>query len=179
MALEDDPPPGPLGLFLGFWQDETVVIRSPLAPAEALTALSGQVDPLFTLFGKRPARGHVGAGGGWIRRRISGRNSAQSVLRFEVEPEGSGSRIACHIGASWFSRGFLIFWMGGIILSSGRATLSSLSSGQYLVPAVLSGMLLFGGLLVVFGRWLARGDKPFLVDLVVGTVDGRVERPRG
>lgn len=179
MALEDAPPPGPLGLFLGFWRDDTVVIRSPLAPTEALTALSGLVDPPFTVFRKRPAAGYVGGRGGWLRKRINHKNSFQSVLRFDVEPEGAGSRVVCHIGAPWFSRGFLIFWMGGIILISGGTTLSSLSSGQYLDPAMLFGMLLFGGLLVVFGRWLARGDKPFLVDLVVRTVEGRVERPRG
>jgi len=179
MALEDAPPTGPLSLFLGFWRDETVVIRSPLAPTEALTALSGQVDPLFTFFGKRPARGHVGAGGGWIRRRISGRNSFQSVLRFHVEPEGAGSRIVCRIGAPWFSRGFMILWMGGIALIGGGITFSTIMSGYYVLAVIPLGMLLFGILLVVFGRWLARGEKAFLVDLVAGTVEGRVERSRG
>lgn len=178
MALEDTPPPGPLSLFLGFWQDETVVIRSPLAPVEALTALSGEVDPLFTFFGKRPARGHVGAGGGWLRKRVNHRNSFQSVMRFDVEPEGAGSRIICRIGAPWFARGFMILWMGGITLIGGGITLSTIVSGHYVLAVVPLGMLLFGALLVVFGRWLARGDKPFLVDLVAGTVDGRVERPR-
>ncbi len=176
MALEDAPPTGPLGLFLGFWRDETVVIRSPMRPAEALAAVSERVDPMFTLFGKRPARGHVGTRGGWLRKRIHYRNSSQTVVRFDVTGDGAGSRLTCRVGATWFSRIFMIFWAGGVATIGSGVMIAELREGRFSLALVPLFMLTFAVLLIVVSRWFARHEGTFITDLIVEAVDGRVVR---
>ncbi|MBO9501396.1 hypothetical protein [Brevundimonas sp. A19_0] len=176
MALEDARPQGPISLFLGFWRDETVVIRSPMRPIEALAALSEQVDPMFTLFGKRPARGHVGTRGGWLRKRIHYRNSLQTVVRFDVTGDGVGSRLTCWVGAAWFSRIFIILWAGGVAMIGSGVMAAEFREGRFSLALVPMFMLTLAVLLIVVCRWFARHEGSFLTDLIVEAVDGRVVR---
>lgn len=176
MALEDTRPTGPLDLILRFWRGETIVIRSPLPPTHVLSALADQVDPMFTLIGKRPASGHVGARGGWLRKRIRYRNSFQTILRFKVEAGGAGSRITCHIAAPWFARIFMVLWFLGVILIGGGGGLSAVQARDATAILVPSVMLAGGGLLIGFSRWLARDEAAWLLDLMLRASQGQVAR---
>lgn len=176
MALEDNRPAGPLDLIFRAWWGEKVVVRSPLPPTHVLSAVADGIDPMFTFGGQRPAIGHVGVHGGWLRKRINYRNSFQTILRFKVEAAGTGSRIICHIAAPWFGRIFMVVWMAGVLLIGVGGGLSALLAGDARAILVPSVMLAGGGLLIGFSRWLARDEAAWLLDLMLQASQGQVAR---
>ena len=176
MALEDARPQGAISFFLGFWRDETVVIHSPMRPAEALAALSERVDPQLALFGRRPARGYVGSRGGWLQATFNRGSSARSIVRFDVTGDGAGSRLTCWLGGTWVSRVFMVVWGAGVATIGSGAIVSAPPEGRYGAVLMLGFMLLFGLLMIALGRWLGRQDGPFLIQMMVEAVDGRIVR---
>ena len=95
-----------------------------------------------------------------------------AYVRLHEAPIG-GTLVQVTIGATQFGRIFFGFWFGFLALWTLGATSASLRQGLASLP-VLSfgvGMVAIGLLLNAFGRWLAHGDRDFLIGFLTNVLD--------
>jgi len=168
--------------------NERLEIHSPLPPDECAKRISAAIDSersaLFSfssLFGSRPVVGRVDSSSFRLRKRIAYRNSFQTFLTATMRSEGAGTVIQGEFAMHAFTRVFMPIWFGGVLLIGGTGFVISLvamfthSSEQHqgswpflLIPP---GMLLFGFLLIRFGRYIARDEARFLTEFLRHTLD--------
>ena len=102
-------------------------------------------------------------------------NSFQTYLFGQLKEDGGQTRLKCRLGMHPFVIAFLVFWFGlSMFLSnfsrSGLTTINVFSE-RYVVTFLLFGSL--GSALLIFGRYLARGEEKFLIDFLRRTIDVR------
>jgi len=98
-----------------------------------------------------------------------------------MQPQRTGTVIRGEFAMHAFTRVFMPIWFGGVMLIGGSGFVISLfamltrPSGQHQRPwpvlLIPPGMLLFGFLLIRFGRYLARDEARFLTDFLRHTLD--------
>ncbi len=132
--------------------------------------------------------GSIGKGAGTLgRRRFWLHYPLQPSLKVQIESVGQGSKIACHVVVNPVRLGFIVVWFGLAALMCVFFTFQALigpvggleaSRWAALVP---NGVLAWGILFFLSGRWLARRDAAYLLAFVrerTGTMTGPVGRLR-
>ncbi len=110
-----------------------------------------------------------------LRKRISYRNSFQTILTVSLVAEGNQTRARCRTGLHPFCIVFLAVWFGGIGYSE-YAVFESVLDHAYVgaaaptIPAMLAAL---GAGLVYFGRWISRDEGDFLVEWVRNSLDAK------
>jgi hypothetical protein len=135
------------------------------------------------LAGSKPLVGRLTETSFYIRKRISYRNSFQSLLTATIRPDAAGTAICGKIAIHPFVRVFMLLWflIAGTMLIASLAPLFGFDkAGQNtaMAPVIPLLMLAFGFVLVFFGRYVARDEARFLIDVLIRTLDARAE-PRG
>src|ERR1043166_3302047 len=168
--------------------NEGLEIYSPLPPDECAKRISLAVDPerwaLFSfasLRGSRPVAGRVDNSSMRLHKRISYNNSFQTFLTATMRPHGAGTVIQGDFAMHPITRRFMPIWFGGVILIGGTGFIISLvamlrhssAEQESFLPFLLGppGMLVFGYVLICFGRYLARDEAKFITDFVRHTID--------
>lgn len=167
--------------FLGY---ETAILHSPLPQDECLRRLREAIEA----DGPAKARviGRVGTTSLRLRKRLAPtmHNSFQIFLTARITSESGSTRLTCHFGPDRLVVGFTAVWFLAVI-GFGAAMLTLATKGAIhfgtndpgpFVPLIM----IAGGIGVVgFGRYLARGDRRFLVDFLKSTIQARelAERP--
>jgi hypothetical protein len=155
-------------------------LYSPLAPSACASRIRAEIDvekfvSLSALFGSKPVVGRVTDSTLRLRKRIWYRNSFQTYLTATMRPEGSGTRICGEFAMHGFARAFMAVWFGLVLLIGGGSFIFALISGlrdtsqlQSALSVFLFGapMLVFGTLLVWFGRYLARDEARFMTEFL-------------
>jgi len=164
-----------------------IELLTPLTPEECASRLMAVIDTersaLFSfaaLFGTRPVIGRVTDSSLRLRKRIGYRNSFQSFLTATMRREAEGTVISGEVAMHPFVRIFMIIWFSGVILIGGTiflVTIGSLIShsahqqqNAWVGAVIFPAMLVFGYGLIQFGRYLARGEAPFLEDFLIQTL---------
>ena len=167
-------------------------LHSALTPAAAVDALRRTVDPrrrtLFSLTGYRGSLsilGDISETGFCLQKRRLWRNDFAPHLYGQIKPESGGSRIEVHSDFSRWTKTFMKIWLAGVILFGlpifvvsvrDRFTGSHFMTGDaWTGIIVFPAMILWGFLLPRIGRFLGRGDEPFLLEFVQRTLAARVE----
>jgi len=159
-----------------------VRFASALPRSACADRLREAVDSPFVLFGKKSVVGTVGDAKATLRKRIKGRNSFQSCLRVTLADVSTGTTLECRGGLHLAVIVFMIFWMGVVVLIGGSVFLAAIialttTADSEIPPAmglvIPPSMLLFGVVLVLFGRRMARGEEAFLLDFVAQTTTAR------
>jgi hypothetical protein len=176
---------------------ERLELYSHFPPEECVRRLSAAIDVERSLFrtwasltGKRPVAGWVKDSSFRLRKRITYNNGFQTYLTGTLQPRDAGTLIGGEFGLNALTRlfiplwfGFLFFFMGvsyPIVLISLFKPHPAMEHTQDTWPflVVPPGMLLFGYLLIRFGRYLARDEAGFLSDFLRQTLEAR-ELPAG
>ena len=161
-------------------------LSSPLPPEECLRRLRAASDPWWKIFGSKPAIGSVLGGLFWGCRRISYRNSWQTVAYARVRAATDGSHIIVRFGLDPFVFVLTVIWFGVACLAAAglclhgviRLSSDAASVGNWMIvlaPLAFLG-LAFGQL--AFCRWLARNEKAFLTEFLMGTMSASKVRER-
>ncbi len=164
--------PSGLRRLLG-WRE--AALTSPLTPGECQRRLREVIDGRGTLFGNRPVIGSVGDGRASLRRRTWYRNSFQTVLAVNLEADGSHTLLKCRSGMSPYVVGFMGVWFAIVVLIGAVAGTAGVAvqGTPWIMAAAPLFMFAFGAAMVVFGRYLARGEHDFLMDFLLKTTDAR------
>jgi hypothetical protein len=160
--------------------DETIELISPLPQEECIARLRQAVGSEWSLSGGAPAIGRVGDASFRIRKRLPAavHNSFQTRLRGTLSPAGTGTHLHCHLGMHpligifmplWFCL-VLAFAAGWIVIGVERGATGMQFWAGLIIPVF---MLVFGVGLIAFGRFLARNERPFLLDFLRQTVDAQ------
>ena len=169
---------------------ERLELYSHFPPEECARRLTAAIDsersPFLTwasLTGKRPVAGWVKDSAFRLRKRITYNNGFQTYLTGALQPRDAGTLIGGEFGLNGFTRIFLQLWFGSIFVFMGVAypiVLISLfthhsaithPNDAWVFLVFPPGMLLFGYLLVRFGRYLARDEAGFLTEFLQQTLD--------
>jgi hypothetical protein len=169
-----------------------VKLVSPLTPAECVARLTAAVDlerafsPGAAWFGSKPVIGRVTETSLRLRKRTGYRNSFQNYLTATMRAEAGGTSISGHVGMNPFVRAFMFVWFGFLVLFGGAIFISSIASAfgvsharhknEWMGIAFFPIMLVFGFLLVRFGRYLARNEERFLTEFLIRALDAREDR---
>ena len=98
-------------------------------PAECVSRLREEIDSgvMTYLFGigSKSFTGRVSESSLSLRRRISYRNSFQTVLRARMRPERGGTLISGTCGMHPLVKAFMLVWFGGLALIAKRRVLRS------------------------------------------------------
>ncbi len=160
---------------------ETVQLHSRFTPDECAQRLGAAIDSQLSLFGSRPVIGRVNSSTLRLRKRIGYGNSFQTFLTASMKPHGSGTVIDGEFAMSLFTRVFMSIWFAFLAIIGGSAfvvALFSLLAGPSEFrgnawPFLFGppGMLIFGFLLIRFGRYFAQAEAGFLKDFIRHTLD--------
>lgn len=96
-------------------------------------------------------------------------NSFKPFFVGRFEPAGTGCRLVGHFTMKTDVKVFFTLWCGVFLLQivmAGAAESSSATSEEGYPTAVGIGMLVFGLLLVLTGKWFARNDMGWLSDVI-------------
>jgi hypothetical protein len=163
---------------------ERLEIISPFPPEECARRILAEIDVerataflVKRMAGARPVVGRVNGSSILLRKRVSYNNSFQTFLTATLQPHGTGTVIQGELALHPFTRVFMPVWFGGVVLFGGAALFvrllgllthhpSPAENNAWLVMVIPLGMLLFGYLLVRFGRYLARDEACFLTDFL-------------
>jgi hypothetical protein len=167
------------------WKTDTAEIISPLARDECVARLRFRIDRPWMIVGLRPVLGRVDQISMRLRKRIWYGNSMQTILRASLHDHQGGTRIDCRLGISRFFAWFYGIWFAGVAGIGGLmlvivtyqyvAGSRSPAPNAWLVYVVIPGMVILGVAVDRFGRFLARGEKGFLLRFVCEAVNGRIE----
>ena len=160
---------------------ETHILLSSLPVAECVRRLRAAVagDGLGAS-GKSLVLGTVGAHSLRLHKRLSGGsyNSFQTYLSGQLIGEGETTRLTCRSGMHWFILLFMALWLSPfvaitlLLLFLNLRDLSMPDLETYFVPLLF--MLLGVGLLGI-GRFMARGERQFLLDFLYETIGARAQ----
>jgi hypothetical protein len=168
-----------------------IIFRSPHSIEECHRRLKESVDTsFFPFFSSKQVAGKVSKNSISIRKRISYRNSFQTVLRGSLNPTTNGTEIMSTIGLHPFVKIFMIIWFCGLIIIGGMIIVIALSSffrensptdiGSIMGILIPPGLTVFGIALLKFGKYLARDEsiilKNFLIDLLEAKEINNVEQ---
>ena len=162
--------------WLGYQTDELV---SPLSIIECIDRLRSATQSEWTIFGTCPVVAKVGEKSFRLRKRLkASHNSFQTYLFAKLSSEGTSTRLTCQSGMHPFVVIFMIVWLGGVtagaigslVFGLRQYSNGTIPSAAGLVPW---GMALFGIVLVVVGRRMARGERKFLMDFLRDTVEAQ------
>jgi hypothetical protein len=116
------------------------------------------------------------------RRRSFYRNLFFLSARFSSE--AGQTRISCRFSTHPAAAGYMTFWLAAVTLLGGvmafaviadvashRAPMRGVEWEAIVIPVL---MIAFGVGLVRFGRWRARGDREFLLNFLLQTVQARL-----
>jgi hypothetical protein len=148
-------------------------MTSPLSRDELVATLRGEIDSPWTFFGKKPVVGRVSNTRIWLVQRHNYRNSFQTVLAATLADDGGGTRLSCRTGMSAFVIVFMCVWFGLTMLIAIPITNIAIQNHDAWSVLFNAGFLAFGAGLVSLGRWLARGEREFLVSFLEDVVDAR------
>ncbi len=161
----------------------TLDLVSPLPLPECVRRLRAEVDSMWTFFGKRPLVGRVDDH--WLRvaRRIRYRNSFQTWMSARLSAEGGGTRLRCRFGMHPLVTVFMAAWFGFVLMLGGPASVVVLvklvaapaptAAGEWLLALIPVWMLAIGSAMVGIGRWLARGERRYLIEFLRQSVEAR------
>jgi hypothetical protein len=165
---------------------EPAELTSPLPIAECLARLNAKLDSSWSVWGERPLLGGLSGNRLSARRRISYRNSFQTRLRAELTEQNGRTAIHCRFGLEPFVAVFMGVWFAGVISAGGLVfvvclvEIVSRGSGaehDAWVGVIVSPlMLIFGLALVRGGKYLARGEREYLLDFLCKTLDASAVR---
>jgi hypothetical protein len=133
----------------------------------------------WPLFSDRPVVGYFDSSGFQLRVNIWYGNSFQTVLSGSMRWRDGQTEIACRAGLRWMVIVFMAVWFAGVTsfaILFGETLVARILSGDHslensiglLIPP---GMMLFGVLLVWFGRTLAGTEEQTLIDFLRDTID--------
>ena len=149
-------------------------LRSPFMPSECIDLLRQNTDPAWNLFGSKPVVGTVRNQKFTGYKRIWYGNSFRTFIFSRITPEVGGSRIAIRFGISPFVMVFMTFWWTGLLLIGGAILIQTsvaLVKGhtqvvQWMGIVIPILMAAFGVGIFIFGRWLGRNERAFLIEFV-------------
>ena len=120
-------------------------------------------------------------------KQIKGFNSFQTCLFAYLQKEPNQTRLHCFVGIhqSVVAIGALMFlvlcWIAGGLFSQGDEAISTINlfgwtyvaRGPWIPAAGLLFFFAFGAFLAVYGCYLARGEREFLLDFLRDTINAR------
>jgi hypothetical protein len=154
-----------------------VELMSSLLPDECVARLRGAIDPewLFFAFGSKPVIGWVFRRRVFLRKRIGYRNSFQTILIGRVEPHGEGSVLRGTARIHPVVVVGMTVWFGALVCGGVMYCVAWVQGGLVGDPplglAALALMGVFGALVVLLGRYLARAEWQFLVAFLAGLLE--------
>ena len=138
------------------------------------------MDPPMTMFGSKPVIGDVKGSKLRARKRIAYRNSFQTYLSARLIGQGQSTVIQYQFSMHPAVIAFMTVWFAAVILGGGGALVSSLlalvSHSSYRQPVAWPGilvpvaMLVFGCGMIAFSRYIARGERQFLITFICSTL---------
>ena len=157
---------------IGLFTSERMELISSLPRAECVGLLQADLDTPWAVFGMRPVIGTVGETSLRARKRISYRNSYQTILFARFVEHNDQTGIHCRFGLRLSVRLFSLVWLAFVLLVGGLIFVFSLATLVARSPAAPAGFWLglvvppllvacFAGLLK-FCRYLARDERDFL-----------------
>ncbi|QUD90562.1 hypothetical protein [Phenylobacterium montanum] len=152
---------------------------SPLSIDQCISRVQAAVDPPWMIFGSRMVVSWRIGRRFRIRQRIWYGNSFQTSVGVKLIQDLNGTRVECRSGMEPTTTIFMAVWFGfvGLIGMSGflASLLDRRNSGTTaaVFAAFPIGMIAFGVVLVMFGRWLARDERDFLIRFLRGRLDAR------
>jgi hypothetical protein len=162
----------------------TAELHSPLQKDEVEARLTAAIDSRWKPFGSKPVVGVVRESRVWFRQRPGKlRNSFQTVMFAQIEPEGAGTLIRGRSGMAPAAIMFVIAFQGvafALLLISTAVALTGQLDGRgppwwnWLPPLGAVFMLVIGVAMGVWGRHIARHEHDFLVDFLAETVEAKV-----
>jgi hypothetical protein len=162
----------------GLFGSRAVILSTSLSPEECARRLTPIVDHPWDLFGSNPVVGDANKTEINLRKRISGRNSFQTLLKASLEPDGDGTRLHCDIAKPFFSSVFMACWLGFVGIAW-VITLIATFAGANEPASGIAGIVLlpvfagFGYTLVLIGQGMARGEDEFLIDFLCRELGAR------
>jgi len=162
----------------------TAELHSPLQKAEVEARLTAAIDSRWKPFGSKPVVGVVRESRVWFRQRPGKlKNSFQTVMFAQIEPEGAGTLIRGRSGMAPAAIMFIIAFQGvgvAMLLISTAIALTGQLDGQgppwwnWLPPLGAVFLLCIGVAMGVLGRHIARHEHDFLVDFLARTTEAEV-----
>jgi hypothetical protein len=157
---------------------ETFELNLHLSPNEALKRIIGASDEQrrgFSLLGYKgtnPFLHKLDGNTVMIQKRRYYRNDFHPYLYAQVEPTSFGSKLTGRFAMNQGTRGFMLLWFGLVGLVGIIAAINiigEVAAGQKPKSELLHllqpiGMLVFGCLLVVFGKWFSRKERQQIVE---------------
>jgi len=175
-----------------FWpRADSTELVSPLPLEDCVHLLRGAVEPAWKLFGRCPVVGWARGTRFSMRKRVRYSNSLQTLLLGSVVAEAGRTRIRCRFTVHPWATALLVVWFGavGVLAIVMVAVAISMMTSSGLRPQVLGqdapvagpvlalatapALLVLAYLLVRFGRWLARGERGYLIDYVCLTLEAK------
>jgi hypothetical protein len=140
---------------------DTIVIDSPLSPAEAQVRL-GDATGVKRLLRSRPSplpfEGEVTGTEVRIQRAINYGNSFLPRINGRIEARAHGSRLTAHLAMHPLVIVFMAVWFGGVLAIGVPASVRTLLTGELTPRALIPvAMLIFGYGLVSVGFWMEAG----------------------
>jgi hypothetical protein len=160
-----------------FAVERCVVLRSALSPESCVQRLQAETGSMWNPFSiwNHEVRGRVTEKGfRVIRVRRWGRNSMSTEASGAWAPDGNGTRIEVSfaIGQRW-ALGVWFAVMGlfcaAWMIDPPVPRAGDLPAGVLRLLPLITIALGLGG--IAFGRWLARGDTPWLIDFLRRTLE--------
>ena len=140
-----------------------VDLISPFTPEDCADRLQAAMGPFSEVEGRVET--------GWVRlrKKIFIRNSFQTFLHATLAPCGTGTRLRGTLGVHPVVKGFMGVWFGGL----GLFGVIGVIKGAPPLPGLLmlSGMIVFGVVMIWFCRFMARGEERLLMEFVTSTLE--------
>lgn len=117
--------------------------------------------------GHRPYQGELTGSTFNVARIIGYRNSFRPTVKGRVRPDGTGAVLEASLSLHPVVLGFMVFWLGSVLLAGLTGVTTLLSQGKNPALALFpTGMFLFGYLLMQGGFWFESAKtKRFLEEL--------------
>jgi hypothetical protein len=170
-----------------------IVLQSPMSPSAVADALRRSMDEerwAFSLSGHKgdqPILGEVTGDTFHMQKRRFYRNDFAPHFYGTIQSSPGGTRIEGRFDLSTSVRGFMWFWLGGVVLMGGTifvlSLLDVLTGSRHITGDVRVGlivppaMLLFGIALPRFGRLLGRSEETHLLEHLQTVLNARIEEP--
>ena len=169
-----------------------IALRTDFGTEECRRRLNESIDPerrtIFSLSGykgSKPVMGRIDGYEFHLQKRRYWNNDFAQQFYGNLLPEERGTRIEGYFDVPRWTKMFLRFWLGGVILIGSPVFILSLlqrvRGGGYeegdarlglLVPPCL---LLFGVLLPKLGLWLGRHEEQFILGFLERTLVARID----
>ena len=133
--------------------------------------LNGALGSSWAFFPKQDFVGSVRGNRVRIRRNIAYRNSFQTVFDGRIETEFGGTILRGNFGMHALVIAFMVVWFGFLLVAI-ALDVGNLGSFGFASLAPL-GMVMFGVLLVLAGRYAARNEEQQIANFLRVTLEAR------